>query len=344
MRDALSLLDQAIAYGGGEVREAVVRTMLGAVDREYVYRIVDALVAGDGPALLAEVDAMAARSIAFAPALEELASLFHRIAVAQAVPAAASAMDDGERVAALAARLDAGGGAARLPDLRAGPRRPAARAGRGDRLLDDAAAPARVRARRRGAAAADAGPRAAATRTARAGDAAPPRRQPSPAPRADAPRPRRPRRAARGPPRRRPAAAPPRRARCRADDPPRGRRSSRRSTLPPMAAQLAAQTELKSIEGNVLTLALPAAHKHLADKAYADKLKAALEQATGRKWMLAFEVGVARRGVARRAEAARARRGRRRRPRRRSASEPFVRDVLARFDAKIRPDSIKPVS
>jgi DNA polymerase-3 subunit gamma/tau len=48
MRDALSVLDQAIAYGAGEVREAVVRTMLGAVDAEYAYRIVDALLAGDG--------------------------------------------------------------------------------------------------------------------------------------------------------------------------------------------------------------------------------------------------------------------------------------------------------
>jgi len=61
--------------------------------------------------------------------------------------------------------------------------------------------------------------------------------------------------------------------------------------LAPMAAQLAGQTELKSIEGNVVTLALPATHKHLADKAYSDRLKTALDAATGRKWMLAFEVG-----------------------------------------------------
>src|SRR5437762_166101 len=79
VRDALSLLDQAIAYGGGEVREDVARTMLGAVDTEYVYRIVNALIASDGPALLAEVDAMATRSISFTSALEDLASLFHRI-------------------------------------------------------------------------------------------------------------------------------------------------------------------------------------------------------------------------------------------------------------------------
>ncbi len=105
VRDALSLLDQAIAYGGGSVREDVVRTMLGAVDTEYVYRIVDALVANDGPALLAEVDAMAARSVSFASALEDLASLFHRLALVQAVPAAADTMEDGARVVALAGRL-----------------------------------------------------------------------------------------------------------------------------------------------------------------------------------------------------------------------------------------------
>ena len=106
-RDALSLLDQAIAYGGGEVKEDVVRTMLGAVDTEYVYRIVDALIANDGPALLAEVDAMAARSVSFASALEDLASLFHRLAVGHAVPASVSSMEDSARIAPLLARLGA---------------------------------------------------------------------------------------------------------------------------------------------------------------------------------------------------------------------------------------------
>ena len=53
-----------------------------------------------------------------------------------------------------------------------------------------------------------------------------------------------------------------------------------------MAAQLGAQSELKSVRGNALSLAIPASHKHLADKAYADKLKVALEAATGRKLLL----------------------------------------------------------
>src|SRR6266480_773847 len=94
VRDALSLLDQAIAFGAGEVRESVVRSMLGAVDRDHVHRIVDALVAHDGAALLAESAALGARGLAFGTALDELASLFHRIAVAQVVPAAAAQFDD----------------------------------------------------------------------------------------------------------------------------------------------------------------------------------------------------------------------------------------------------------
>jgi DNA polymerase-3 subunit gamma/tau len=112
--------------------------------------------------------------------------------------------------------------------------------------------------------------------------------------------------------------------------------------LAPMAAQLAAQTELKSIDGNVLTLALPATHKHLADKVYADKLKAALDQATGRKWMLAFEVGSPT-DASLAAQKSRAQAEEKSRVEAAFRGEPFVQDVLTRFDAKIRPDSIKPL-
>src|SRR5688572_1110355 len=98
LRDGLSLLDQAIAYGDGRVREEVVRSMLGTVDREHVYRIADALAAGDGPALLAEADALSARGLSASAALEELASLFHRIAIAQTVPAGAGNFDDASRL------------------------------------------------------------------------------------------------------------------------------------------------------------------------------------------------------------------------------------------------------
>jgi DNA polymerase III subunit gamma/tau len=102
MRDALSVLDQAIAYGAGEVRQAVVRTMLGAVDADYAYRIADALLANDGPALLAEAKALTEHGVSLPMALEELAALFHRIAIAQAVPDAADALPDAARVTSFA--------------------------------------------------------------------------------------------------------------------------------------------------------------------------------------------------------------------------------------------------
>ena len=92
-----------------------------------------------------------------------------------------------------------------------------------------------------------------------------------------------------------------------------------------MAAQLAAQTELKSLEGNVLTLALPAAHKHLADKAYADKLKAALDQADRPQMDARVRGGFAGRRVAGGAEEPRAGRAEGAGPRRRFGASPSCR-------------------
>src|SRR5208283_3234444 len=102
MRDALSVLDQALAYGAGEVRDGSVRSMLGTVDADYAYRIIDALIAADGPALLAEARALTDRSVSLAGALEELSLLLHRIALVQAVPEASDALPDAERVQRLA--------------------------------------------------------------------------------------------------------------------------------------------------------------------------------------------------------------------------------------------------
>ncbi|MBY4896215.1 DNA polymerase III subunit gamma/tau [Cupriavidus sp. AU9028] len=87
MRDALSLTDQAIAYSAGEVSEAAVRGMLGAIDQRYLVQLLDALAAEDGPGMLAVADSMADRSLSFAGALQDLGSLLHKIALAQAVPA-----------------------------------------------------------------------------------------------------------------------------------------------------------------------------------------------------------------------------------------------------------------
>ena len=110
-----------------------------------------------------------------------------------------------------------------------------------------------------------------------------------------------------------------------------------------MAAQIAAQTELKSLVGNALTLALPASHKHLADKAYADKLKTALEAATGRKLLLAFEVGEAT-DASLAAKEKKLRAEAKAQGEQAFRDEPFVRDLLSRFDARIKPDTIAPLS
>ena len=96
MRDALSLMDQAIAFSAGKVEEAVVRTMLGAIDQGYLFDLLAALRGQDGAAVLGIADNMAARSIAFDAALQELATLLHRIALAQTVPQAI-ADDEPER-------------------------------------------------------------------------------------------------------------------------------------------------------------------------------------------------------------------------------------------------------
>ncbi len=352
LRDALSLLDQAIAFGGGEVREPGVRAMLGVVDRGYLFRIVDALVASDGPALLAEADALAASGQAFASALDELASVFYRIAIVQTVPNAPTG-DDAERIAAYAKRFTAEAvqlayqictqGRADLalaPDeatgfamtlLRLLAFEPAAsttqmtggqnelsrtRVERTSDRVELAAAPRSAEIDLAPAIAARAGPRAAPIAIAESSRAT---------------------------------------AASKVEDsPPRPRLALPESTegwpafvatlkLTGMAAQLAAQSELKSINGNALSLAIPASHKHLADKAYADKLKAALDGATGRKLLLAFEIGDGN-------EASLAAVERRQRERARAEgekafrNEPFVRDLVERFHATVRTETIAPLA
>lgn len=88
MRDALSLLDQAIAYSSGKVDEVLVRTMLGAIDQGFLFDLLQTLRAGDGAGLLRIADDMAMRSLAFDAALQDLATLLHRIALAQTIPQA----------------------------------------------------------------------------------------------------------------------------------------------------------------------------------------------------------------------------------------------------------------
>lgn len=93
MRDALSLTDQAIAFGGGQLQDATVRQMLGAVDRSYVLRLIDALARGDGAVVVDTVDSLRANGLNAAATLEEMGSLLQRMAVLQAVPARARTLE-----------------------------------------------------------------------------------------------------------------------------------------------------------------------------------------------------------------------------------------------------------
>lgn len=107
MRDALSLLDQAIAHGAGRLVEQDVLDMLGTVGDEHLYLILDALLAGDGPALMSLTAQMRSRSVDFDQALRELAVLLHRVAVAQTVPGAITDEAEQARLAPYAGAMDA---------------------------------------------------------------------------------------------------------------------------------------------------------------------------------------------------------------------------------------------
>ncbi|WP_038303022.1 DNA polymerase III subunit gamma/tau [Kingella kingae] len=96
MRDALSLLDQAIAMGSGGVKELDVRQMIGAVDKRYLYDLLTFLMEQDGERLLAKAQEMAANAIGFDSALNDLAMWLQRLALIKTVPSAV-ATDDPER-------------------------------------------------------------------------------------------------------------------------------------------------------------------------------------------------------------------------------------------------------
>ena len=86
MRDALSLTDQAIAFGSGQLQEAAVRRMLGAVDRSYVFRLIDALARGDGRSVVETTETLRLNGLNAASTLEEMTTVLQRMAVLQAVP------------------------------------------------------------------------------------------------------------------------------------------------------------------------------------------------------------------------------------------------------------------
>ncbi len=98
MRDALSLTDQAIAFGSGQLQEATVRLMLGSVDTSHVMGLIDALARGHGADLVDIVERLRLNGLSAASALEDMAVVLQRMAVLQAVPQSAAESDDPDQV------------------------------------------------------------------------------------------------------------------------------------------------------------------------------------------------------------------------------------------------------
>jgi DNA polymerase-3 subunit gamma/tau len=324
MRDALSLLDQAIAHGAGRIEEEAVRDMLGTVGEDYLYAILDALVGDDAPAMLAVADGMDARSLSFDSALQELATLFHRIGLAQFAPQAIIDEAERQRLAPYAAAFDreflqlcyqiAIHGRDDLPLA------PDEFAGFTMTLLRLAAFRPEMPALLGSGAAAAARP-------------APPRPVTRPAP-AAAPAPQR---AAIEPP---PVAAPSAPASAGTDD---WHAIAERLPLSGMARQLAQHCELAELAESQITLRLPPAHKGLLmNKGQQDKLQAELQKHFGRPLRLDIVLGEAQ-GETPAARTASEKRERQERAIAAIEQDPFVREVVDLFDASIDESTIKPV-
>jgi len=358
LRDALSLLDQAIAHGGGAVTEHSVSGMLGLVGREHLHRIAEAVAAGDGPGLIAQADAMAGQGLSFDQALQDLATLWHRVAVAQLAPGAL--LDDEpdvDTIRALAGRfgaedvqlhyqiaLQGRGDLALAPDEYAGFTMTLLRMlafAPGD---DSGARPVR-------AASGASAPGAAAT-------SARPQARPAPtAPRMTEPVAREPTRPVAAP-----AALPPEPAAAEASAP----MTPPAPAAPPMAQgdatplvvadwpatiaamkligtgkQLAQNCELIGEVDGVIELAVPSSQRHLADKAPQERLRVALEEHLGRPVRLRIHIGeptgrtpaemeqqVRQEQLAGAVSSIEA--------------DPFVRELVSELGARVVADSIKP--
>jgi DNA polymerase-3 subunit gamma/tau len=107
MRDGLSLLDQAIAYSGGSITLDAVRAMLGAIDQGTLIKVLDAIAERDAAKMLAIADEMNERSVSFAQAMRDLASLLHRLALIQQVARAADDEVDADELRRLASTFAA---------------------------------------------------------------------------------------------------------------------------------------------------------------------------------------------------------------------------------------------
>jgi DNA polymerase-3 subunit gamma/tau len=320
MRDALSLLDQAIAYSGGQVSEQAVRGMLGTIDDSFLYALLEALAAGDGPKLLDIARDMDTRNLSFDGALQELASLLHVVALAQTAPEAVPGSADAARVKGLAGALDAEDvqlyyqiAIHAREDL---PLAPDEHAGFSMALLrmlafkpetgDSAKSPPGTggpRATRQPARASAETPAPAAAS------------RPQPASRSEA----------------RPATAD-NDAATTIQFSGNWAELTRSLNVGGIARQLAQQSELRSFQAGVAEVAVPPSARHLVQKAYVDKLAEALQEHFGAPVRLNIVVGETA-GTSAQDQAVAS-----------INQDEFVHELLEQFDGSIKDSSIQPLS
>ena len=344
LRDGLSLLDQAIAYGGGTLKAADVRAMLGSVERGQVLGLLDALAAGDGSALMAECARIASFSPDFGSVLDDLAGALHRIQLIQLVPGYRPDSQDGDEPAliGLAERMAAEDvqlyyqiattgrrDLALAPDTRTGFEMALLRM-LAFRPSDDATPTAASSGGQRPAAPSPRAPVAPSAPAAAPAQSA----RPAPAPYAAPP----------APPAREtiPAAAPVQRV-PQAGGLPDWEALIQRADLRGPLGQLAQNSALRGREGHTLVLALQPTHMHLAVEPIVSQIADRLSEALGEPIRLRFvedSQGAAHTPAARAAEA---------RSVAQSAAEasiegdPLVQALKREFGARVVPQSIKPI-
>jgi DNA polymerase-3 subunit gamma/tau len=296
MRDALSLLDQAIAYSGANVTAAAVRAMLGTVDTGHLLDALEAIVAGDAARALAVADDMEARSLSFDGALGEMGRILQRIALAQAAPdALPEDWPDRERLVALARAVD--------PEDTQLYYQIALHGRRDLPLAPDEYAGFTMTLMRMLA-------------FAPAAEGAEPAR-PDPKASAGAAR-----------------AATPQSARAPASFDGDWPALARALKTVGAAKQLAERSELTNWNGTRFELAVPNESRALADKSYVDRLKSALREHLGRPVEVTVSVGpVAGRSAAALAEGER--RAREAEATQQMDADPFVQELVTSFDATI---------
>ncbi|HVX06228.1 MAG TPA: DNA polymerase III subunit gamma/tau [Rhodanobacteraceae bacterium] len=330
LRDGLSLLDQAIAHGGGALRADDVRAMLGTIADNDVGALLRALADGDGKALMDEADRVAGLSPDFAVVLEQLATALHRIQVRQLVPGFAGDEAEREVLDELAGRIDPADVQVwyqfALNGRRDLPLAPDVRAGFEMTLL-------RMLAFRGAEAGGDGGTikrisqpvheSAAPHRTAAVASATH-----APAPRAETP--------VAG----RPASAPLHVAAPRIEGIADWERWIEQAELGGPAGLLARHAVPKSLEGEVLTLAVKSEHAIFNSDTACRQLQEQLGAAIGRK----LRVRIVHEAVAETpaTRAAKARSDEQAAAERAIADDPIIQDMQRQFGAQVIPDSIRP--